>query len=417
MACQWTDEQTGGHCPTLASRFTGTDKKWFTFTNGVHTDSLDPATFNRWYDFLRALRSRSKTEPLDRRSRPPRRCSIRPSWASRGDAARRPDPGTSPTTPRRSRRSRACPPVRILFDNGAGGQPGQPVSGLRASPSRRSRPEARRRASWYLDGDGALSSKAPKAGEQDPFTCDLAARPPTDFTGNTGLRRPLDRRPVLPVERRTRPAPRRVRERPAGRRHHGARRRRAHAPGSSRKAPDVDLQVTVTEVRPDGKETFVQSGWVRARGPQARPREVDQARAGARACARATPRRCRRASFAKVTVPLYYQGHVYRAGSRIRVTISAAGGDQPIWAFGEAEPTSRHAEGRGRALARDAVEAAPPGGRRRAGADRRCRPARACAASRVATTSRTRTRASRSSSRRRARVPGGGPSTNCVVAM
>ena len=44
--------------------------------------------------------------------------------------------------------------------------------------------------------------------------------------------------------------------------------------------------------------------------------------------------------FAKVTVPLYYQGHVYRAGSQLRVTISAAGGDQPIWAFGEAEPTS-----------------------------------------------------------------------------
>ena len=53
MACQWTDEQTGGHCPTLASDFTGTDRKWFTFTNGTHVDSLDPETFNRWYDFLK----------------------------------------------------------------------------------------------------------------------------------------------------------------------------------------------------------------------------------------------------------------------------------------------------------------------------------------------------------------------------
>src|SRR3954447_1496221 len=42
MACQWTDEQTGGHCPTLAEHMTGTDNKWFTYTNGVHTDSLDP---------------------------------------------------------------------------------------------------------------------------------------------------------------------------------------------------------------------------------------------------------------------------------------------------------------------------------------------------------------------------------------
>ena len=52
MACQFTDEQTGGHCPDLASRFSGTRRKWFTFTNGAHVDSLDPDTFNRWYDFL-----------------------------------------------------------------------------------------------------------------------------------------------------------------------------------------------------------------------------------------------------------------------------------------------------------------------------------------------------------------------------
>ena len=52
MACQWEDEQTGGHCPDLAEHFTGTDRKWFTFTNGAHIDSLDPATFNRWFDFL-----------------------------------------------------------------------------------------------------------------------------------------------------------------------------------------------------------------------------------------------------------------------------------------------------------------------------------------------------------------------------
>ena len=30
-----------------------------------------------------------------------------------------------------------------------------------------------------------------------------------------------------------------------------------------------------------------------------------------------------RKRFVKVTIPLYYQGHAYRAGSRIRVTITA----------------------------------------------------------------------------------------------
>ena len=33
--------------------------------------------------------------------------------------------------------------------------------------------------------------------------------------------------------------------------------------------------------------------------------------------------RCRANRFVKVTIPLYYQGHAYRAGSRIRVTITA----------------------------------------------------------------------------------------------
>ena len=42
--------------------------------------------------------------------------------------------------------------------------------------------------------------------------------------------------------------------------------------------------------------------------------------------------------YVKVTIPLYYEGHAYRAGSRIRVTISAPNGDQPIWSFGETQP-------------------------------------------------------------------------------
>jgi hypothetical protein len=42
--------------------------------------------------------------------------------------------------------------------------------------------------------------------------------------------------------------------------------------------------------------------------------------------------------FVKVVIPLYYEGHVYRAGTRIRVTISAPNGAQPIWSFSKTEP-------------------------------------------------------------------------------
>ena len=82
LACQWTDEQTGGHCPTLASRFTGTPRKWFTFTNGTHIDSLDPATFNRWYDFLELYVAQQAPSAARRHARSRRRSSAR-RWASR----------------------------------------------------------------------------------------------------------------------------------------------------------------------------------------------------------------------------------------------------------------------------------------------------------------------------------------------
>jgi uncharacterized protein len=48
-----------------------------------------------------------------------------------------------------------------------------------------------------------------------------------------------------------------------------------------------------------------------------------------------------RKRFVKVTIPLSYQGHVYRAGSRIRVTITAPNGDQPVWSFSETQPKGK----------------------------------------------------------------------------
>jgi predicted acyl esterase len=42
--------------------------------------------------------------------------------------------------------------------------------------------------------------------------------------------------------------------------------------------------------------------------------------------------------FVPVTIPLYFEGHAYRSGSRIRVTIAAPNGTQPIWSFNHTEP-------------------------------------------------------------------------------
>jgi predicted acyl esterase len=48
--------------------------------------------------------------------------------------------------------------------------------------------------------------------------------------------------------------------------------------------------------------------------------------------------------FVELVVPLYFEGHVYRAGSRIRITIAAPNGTQPIWAFSQPEPSGTATE-------------------------------------------------------------------------
>jgi predicted acyl esterase len=101
--------------------------------------------------------------------------------------------------------------------------------------------------------------------------------------------------------------------------------------------PSVDLQARITEIRPDGKETFVQNGWVRGneRKLDARKSTLLEPVLSLRA-ADVSPLPSKH--FAKVTIPLYYEGHVYRAGSRIRVTITDPNGDQPIWSFSQTQP-------------------------------------------------------------------------------
>ena len=42
--------------------------------------------------------------------------------------------------------------------------------------------------------------------------------------------------------------------------------------------------------------------------------------------------------YVPVVIPLYFEGHAYRAGSQIRVTIAAPNGTQPIWSFGQTQP-------------------------------------------------------------------------------
>jgi predicted acyl esterase len=337
LACQFNDEQTGAHCPRLVRNFTGTSKKWFTFTNGLHVDSLDPATFNRLYDFLSIYVA----------ERPPNLGGIAALAPAIYQEAMGisgvnlpPDPIQGQATLEAAQNAfESQPRVRILFDNGDGetGSPGKPFAGFEEGYSTFPPPSTQAR-SWYLGPGDSLTDDAPVNDGIDSFAWDKDARPPTNFTGNTG---PGGLWGTLPDYNWVQPPDESVASYLTDRLANdtgivGAGALEAWVRSS---VPDVDLQVTISEVRPDGKETYVQSGWLRASRRKLDPDQstlLEPVPTFKRSDRRPMPQ----GRFTQVTVPLYYQGHVYRAGSRIRVTITAPSNDQPVWSFDETVPSS-----------------------------------------------------------------------------
>ena len=353
LACQWEDEQTGGHCPDLAQHFSRKTPRWFTFTNGAHIDSLDPATFNRLYDFLELYVAHQA--PITNSAL---LHLLAPIAYQEAMGVPKTDSVTLPNDPIQKQPSyeaalaefEALPQVRVLFDNGAGESPsgsttaGNPYAAYEQTFTKFPVPHTKART-WYLGAGGALE-EAPPAGEGvDSYTSDANATPPTDFGPNVGpgglwgIASQWDWKWTQP------PAGDAVSyvSAPLGADTTaiGAGAVRLWVKSST---PDVDLQATISEVRPDGNETFVQNGWMRASERKLstdkhnilkqRPTELEPIPTILPDDAEPMPAD----EFVPVTIPLYFQGHAYRAGSRIRVTISAPNGTQPIWSFAHTEP-------------------------------------------------------------------------------
>jgi len=353
MACQWEDEQTGGHCPLLASHFTGTTQKWFTFANGAHVDALDPDTFNRWYDFLKLFVAHQA--PIGNSAIIRAAAPIIYQTAMglpHSDAVTLPvDPIQSiPTYEPAVAAFNQLPQVRVLFDNGAGASPtgisnpGDPYPGFAADFSSLPIPGTIART-WYLGSPGVLSDTPPKGRRTNSFTSNAQALPLTDYGTNTGPGGLWGNASQWQWNWQQNPP--------------GTAVSYVSAPltadttviGSGAvdlwvrsSTPDVDLQATISEVRPDGNETFVQNGWMRASERKLSTDSDNMFKQPSTAlepiptltAADAAP--MPKNHFVKVVVPLYYEGHAFRAGSRIRVTISSPNGTQPVWSFSQTQP-------------------------------------------------------------------------------
>jgi hypothetical protein len=95
-------------------------------------------------------------------------------------------------------------------------------------------------------------------------------------------------------------------------------------------APDIDVEVTISEIRIDGTEVYVQSGWLRAshRALDIRQGQLyDPLHTHLEADATAID------GDVTLIVEIFPVAHAFRAGSRIRLTIDTPGGTRPEWQF------------------------------------------------------------------------------------
>jgi predicted acyl esterase len=349
LACQWEDELAGGFCPDLVQHFTGTNQAWFTFTNGPHADSVDPYTFDRWYDFLELFVAHQapSVEASVLRAGAPLMYQL---VLGISGVKLPPDPIQSMSYASALAAFEALPEVRVLFDNGAGPTPagtlvpGDPYPAFEQSFS--SLPVPGTVAGyWYLGAGGTLTDSPPSASGVDSYVSNPSALPLTDYApfnhaiwGNAaGWSWNWQQYPAgSAVSYVSAPLAANTTVIGSG----------AVDLWVQSSTPDVDFQATISEVRPDGTEVFVQNGWLRA---SERKLSTTSANMLAQPSTTLEPIPSYTSAdsspmpsgqFVEVDIPLFYEGHVYRAGSRIRVTIAAPNGTQPTWSFSQTQPSS-----------------------------------------------------------------------------
>jgi predicted acyl esterase len=325
------DEQTGGQWPAIVSSLRSDPNVWVTMVNGTHTDSLGPGTISRWLEFLDIyVAQQVPTQSALLGTLAPMLYS---QLASAPSAPPPPLQFTHEPTVAAARKAFAAQPrVRVLMDNGGGDKgPGalQPVWQLQF-PSWP--PPAAVPTTLHLGTGGTLVRSTPSTAGV-AFHPDPSDRPATDLpTGNVWAALP----PYIwtPVTG------------PGGLGFAGAPLRTDVAvigPASldvwvKSTAADTDLQATVSDVRPDGSELFVQSGTLRASD-----RALDTARSTPThpvpTYLASTARSLPRGKFTELRIPILPFAYVFRTGSRIRVTVTAPGGDRPAWVF-DTPPTN-----------------------------------------------------------------------------
>jgi len=329
----WQDEQTGGGFASMLSSLPRRPDVKINLLNGVHASTLESEVLWRWHAFLEIYVAGRVPDQRFLTTIAP---VVSQQILGAGTPAP-PLPANRFTDITDLATARALfesdPYVRVLFENGAGSAtPGLPAPTFEVGFSRWPAREAKA-TPWWLGPNGTLTPLHPRTGDDgvDAYYPDPAARPQQTLPGDGqseswAIMPPYDWRPFADgtaVAYATAPLAGDV---------------TIVGPGSvdlwiRSTADDTDLQVTLTEIRPDGLETYVQNGWLRASH-----RKLGRHKSTAFDPHHTHLERDARPlldddRFTKVRVGLLAAAHVFRKGSRIRIGIAAPGGDRTRWRF------------------------------------------------------------------------------------
>ena len=170
LASAWQDEQTGPSFADLLDRFDRAPVTRFTLYNGLHADGFAPQVLSEWKAFLDLYVANTVPHipPLIRTLAP-----VLTTEIFGGAVPLPPDRwGGIATADEARAKFEAEPPVRILFESGAGAAPGLPVSTFERTATQWPDP-AVQATRWFLDATGALAATAPT----DPAAVAIAPDP------------------------------------------------------------------------------------------------------------------------------------------------------------------------------------------------------------------------------------------------
>lgn len=326
LAGAWQDEQTGGHFPRMLDRFTSSPRLDVTLTNGLHTESLSPPVFGRLTEFLQ-LYVAHDVPTMGAAN------AIAPVLSTTLFGVDQVEPYPERFAGMTYEQARVAfesePSVRVLLEQGGatGFPPGAPQPLQVVTYPSWPVPTATERA-WFLGPDGSLDDAVGPAGSAS-YVADPDALPDTFYDGDgSAIWRAgttYDWQPLPPgsgIGFVTAPLAEDLTIMGGG----------VVELDVATAATDTDLEVTISEIRPDGTEIYVQSGWLRASR-----RAVDEAASSAlqpvltlteEDADLLTP-----GEVTDVTVPLLPVAHPLRAGSRLRLTIDAPGNNRAVWDF------------------------------------------------------------------------------------